>query len=197
MIKFRVFVDMKKEEQYLNEMAAKGWGLVKYNMFSVYTFKKITPETRNYRIDYQTFKRNADFIDYVTLFEDSGWQHVSGTKNSGVQFFLPKDSDMQAEDIFSDATSSKRRYKRMYEQAMFWVTLMVVYFVIFKDSLASLPNWYLAPSLFAQYSGMQLFAMIIMETLFAIIQILPMGIFVGIMIYYAVVSVKLKKLMKE
>lgn len=36
MKKFKLFIDMTKEEQYLKEMAAQGRGLVKYSAWNIY-----------------------------------------------------------------------------------------------------------------------------------------------------------------
>lgn len=101
MKKFKLFIDMKKEEQYLKEMAEKGWGLVKYSAYNRYTFEKIHPESLSYRIDYQMFKKKGDYTDYLTLFEDSGWKHISGSQSSGFHFFLPENDNNQDLDIFS------------------------------------------------------------------------------------------------
>lgn len=117
MKKFKLFIDMKKEEQYLKEMAAQGWGLVKYSAWNIYTFERMTPETRNYKIDYRTFPTKADYLAYRTLFEDSGWQVISSSKSSGFHFFLPQDHKDQDLDIFSDIPSSNERYRRFYNQA--------------------------------------------------------------------------------
>jgi len=43
----------------------------------------------NYKIDYRIFKDKKEFDNYIALFEDAGWKHVYGTKNSGNQYFLP------------------------------------------------------------------------------------------------------------
>ncbi|TLG71809.1 DUF2812 domain-containing protein [Culicoidibacter larvae] len=198
MKKFRIFVDMKKEEQYLNQMAAQGWGMVKYNMFSVYTFEKITPETRNYRIDYHEFNKRADYYAYLTLFEDSGWKHAGGSRYSGMQFFLPANEQNQELDIFSDAESSKERYKRLYEQASLWGLLMIIYFVLFQTGvLGSINSWYLTPDLWSSYSGMQLVGIVIIQTFFAALRVLPFVVFFGCAIYNLVVAHKVKKLMNE
>ncbi|MGM0219036.1 DUF2812 domain-containing protein [Enterococcus sp. AZ126] len=196
MKKVRMFVDLKKEEQYLKKMAEQGWGLVKYSSWNVYTFEKITPKTLNYRIDYQIFKKKADYIAYLTLFEDSGWQHISGTKSSGFQFFAPLNSKNQDLDIFSDASSSNERYKRLYDQAIMWAALMILYFMILQPSFKNISSWYLTPSIWA-YTGPQLFGMIIMQTFFLIIQIMPMMFFMFVAVYFTIMGIKTKKLIKK
>ncbi|MFS7398401.1 DUF2812 domain-containing protein [Carnobacterium maltaromaticum] len=193
MKKFKLFIDMKKEEQYLKEMAEKGWGLVKYSAYNRYTFEKIQPESLSYRIDYQMFKKKGDYTDYLTLFEDSGWKHISGSQSSGFHFFLPENDNNQELDIFSDSQSSRERYKRLYNQATLWVALMIVYFILLQPSFENISSWYLAPTIW-EYSGLQLVGMIVMQTFFVLIQLLPMLFFMASAIIYALIGTKAKKL---
>lgn len=196
MKKFKLFIDIKNEEHYLNKMANEGWALVKYNAWGIYTFEKTASKVLNYRIDYQLFKKKADYMAYLTLFEDSGWQHVSGTKHSGFQFFLPLNSENQELDIFSDTSSSNERYKRLYNQAMLWMGLMIVYFFIVQPSFENISSWYLTPSLW-EYTGLQLFGMIFMQTFFLLLQIMPMMFFMFAAMYYMMMGTKTKKLIKK
>lgn len=193
MKKFKLFIDMKKEEQYLKEMAEKGWGLVKYSAYNRYTFEKIHPESLSYRIDYHMFKKKGDYTDYLTLFEDSGWKHISGSQSSGFHFFLPENDNNQDLDIFSDSQSSRERYKRLYNQATLWVALMIVYFILLQPSFENISSWYLAPTIW-EYSGLQLVGMIVMQTFFVLIQLLPMLFFMASAIIYALIGTKAKKL---
>ncbi|MEG0705118.1 MAG: DUF2812 domain-containing protein [Carnobacterium sp.] len=193
MKKFKLFIDMKKEEQYLKEMAEKGWGLVKYSAYNRYTFEKIHPESLSYRIDYQMFKKKGDYTDYLTLFEDSGWKHISGSQSSGFHFFLPENDNNQDLDIFSDSQSSRARYKRLYNQATIWLALMIVYFILLQPSFENISSWYLAPTIW-EYSGLQLVGMIVMQTFFVLIQLLPMLFFMASAIIYALIGTKAKKL---
>ncbi|MGX7149797.1 DUF2812 domain-containing protein [Enterococcus ureasiticus] len=196
MKKIRMFVDMKKEELYLHEMAEQGWGLIKYSTWGIYTFEKIIPKNLNYRIDYQIFKKKADYLAYLTLFEDSGWQHISGTKSSGFQFFTPLNSKNQDLDIFSDTSSSNERYKRLYDQAILWATLMFLYFFMLQPSFEKISSWYLTSSIW-EYTGLQLFGMIVMQTFFLIIQIMPVMFFMFGAVYFTIMGTKTKKLIKK
>lgn len=74
-------------------------------------------------MDFRTFKKKADFEDYLALFEDSGWLHVAGTKRSGYQYFR-KIGNGGSEDIFSDADSKAGRYKRLSE---IWAALVIAF----------------------------------------------------------------------
>ncbi|CDM70075.1 hypothetical protein CM240_2958 [Clostridium bornimense] len=84
-------------------------------------------------ITYRTFKTKKDFIDYCTLFEDSGWKHIAGSKSSGNQYFK-KISDNCNDDIFSDDLSKAARYKRLSD---FWITMTLCYFTIFISIISN------------------------------------------------------------
>ncbi|EKO1914103.1 DUF2812 domain-containing protein [Clostridium botulinum] len=115
MRKFRIFTDYNKEEKWLNEMYKKGYELK--NISFGYKFRSIEPEHATVRIDYRIFKSKEDFIDYCTLFEDSGWKHLAGNKNSGVQYFKKINKNSE-EDIFSDDISKASRYRRLSDHSM-------------------------------------------------------------------------------
>lgn len=102
MKKFKFFLRIDKEEKWLENMANQGWTLSRKSIF--YEFQRIAPESKTIRIDFREAKSEKDFIDYCTLFEDSGWKHIAGTKSSGTQYFL-KINDNSTEDIFSDKLS--------------------------------------------------------------------------------------------
>jgi hypothetical protein len=125
MRKFKLFLDFEKEARWLNEMASEGYELVGKSFG--YRFRKSKPDHANIKIDYRIFKKQADFVDYCTLFEDSGWEHLAGTKSSGTQYFkkVSKDAD---EDIFSDIDSKAGRYKRLSQM---YLSLAMCYLPIF------------------------------------------------------------------
>lgn len=61
-------------------MAKQGWELCKKSFN--YEFRKVEPSNTIIKIDYRTFKNNRDFEDYLALFKDSRWEHISGSKYS-------------------------------------------------------------------------------------------------------------------
>ena len=119
MKKFKLFLNYEKEERWLADMASQGYQL-KETDFG-YSFEKTLPEQAVIKIDYRRFKKEQDFLDYLALFEDSGWQHISGTKKSGSQYFKKTNSD-STEDIFSDTASRAGRYKRLSDM---WFSLFI------------------------------------------------------------------------
>jgi hypothetical protein len=76
MWRLKFFLDFEKEEKWLEEMAWKGYQL-KSNAFS-YKFRIAKLEYATIKIDHRIFNRRKDFINYCTLFEDSGWKHIAG-----------------------------------------------------------------------------------------------------------------------
>jgi hypothetical protein len=50
-----------------------------------YEFKPSAAKDVNYKIDYRKFVRDSEYENYLSIFEDSGWVHVAGSKLSGNQ----------------------------------------------------------------------------------------------------------------
>jgi len=130
MKKYRCYLDFEKEEQWLNEMAKQGWALTR--KFLWYEFREGVPNDSAIKIDYHTFKTKDDFEDYCTLFRDTGWEHIAGTKTSGTQYFNRSDSSGDA-DIFSDISSKAARYRRL---SKVWQSIAISY-VLFFTALVS------------------------------------------------------------
>ena len=108
MIKHKFFlVNLPKEEEWVNQYVAKGYRLKKFNGLGRYEFEMVDKEDACYliRIDYRKFNKREEYDDYVMLFEDSGWKHIYGDKDSGKQYFERAKADA-SEEIFSDSLSS-------------------------------------------------------------------------------------------
>ncbi len=119
MKKYKFFTNFDEEENWLNDMAKQGYRFTKKTIFG-YKFEPEKPENVIIKMDYRTFKKQEDFEDYCALFEDSGWEHIAGTKSSGYQYFK-KASKQGSEEIFSDVDSKAGRYKRLSDM---WATLV-------------------------------------------------------------------------
>ncbi len=175
MKKYRFFIDIGKEEKWLNEMARKGYDIVSKDAFGGYSFQTKEPQDTNVRIDYRLFKNNTDFQDYRMLFQDSGWNHIAGNKNSGTQYFKMVDTNA-VEDIFSDNASKAGRYKRLSNMwlSLFIVFLPLMYLFIhagFIDVNAMLnPKLlYYTPGLWEK-TGMDFWGSFLFETPFALMR---------------------------
>ena len=171
MTKFRIFLDFRKEEKWLEGLAAQGWTLKKKNI--LYKFESSPPKQANIKIDYRVFKKGRDFIDYLTLFEDSGWRHIAGTKSSGTQYFMQAGTNCE-EDIFSDAASRVGRYKRASNVMLSGVIAFLPLFIIsVQNSTSGLDAFlnpkalYYTPGLW-ELSGTEFWGAFLFETPFAL-----------------------------
>ncbi|EKN71285.1 hypothetical protein BABA_02362 [Neobacillus bataviensis LMG 21833] len=110
------------EERWLSEMAQKGWKLHNFQ-WGLYTFEKIKPSTYIYKLDYK-YTQNNDMEEYVSIFEDAGWEHVD--QFYGWHYFCVKeDQSLAAPDIYSDIDSKVQKYK-VLSNILSYVTLILI-----------------------------------------------------------------------
>lgn len=93
-------MQLEKEEKWLEKMRKNGYTLQSKFLY-FYKFKKDTLSNAKIKIDYREFKSLNEFSEYSTLFKDSGWKHLHGSKWSGTQYFEQEKEDC-SDDIFSD-----------------------------------------------------------------------------------------------
>lgn len=142
MTKFKIFINIDKEESWINSIIAQGYRLTKASM-GRYEFEKINTDDflPLVRMDFRTFSKKQDFTDYLTLFEDAGWHHISGNRSEGNQYFERTRPDCQ-EEIFSDSVSKAGRYRRLCNM---WMTLFAAYLplvIIYSDAPSpAVNNW--------------------------------------------------------
>lgn len=98
-----------QENKWLEKMAEEGWKLLKYNFF-VYTFEKMEPKKYIYRTDFKS-NQKSDLQEYLTLFEDAGWEHV--TEYAGWHYFRTEPGKAKTLDIYSDKGSKIEMFKRL------------------------------------------------------------------------------------
>ena len=173
MKKIKFFIRFDKEEKWLEYMASQGWMLSRKSFF--YYFREVAPETQTIRLDYREMKSMKDFLDYCTLFEDSGWKHIAGTRASGTQYFL-KTNDDSTEDIFSDTLSRAGRYKRLSNA---WLSCAIVFIPLLLtaepggwinlDTMFMPKEWYLTPGLW-ELEGVSFWWAFLFETPFALMR---------------------------
>lgn len=171
MKKIKFFLDFEKEEKWLRKMEQNGYLLEKKSLF--YYFTKTNPSNGVIKIDYRRFKNYKDFMDYISMFEDSGWKHISGTKSSGTQYFRLIDKESN-EDIFSDARSRAGRYKRISDMWLSCELFFVAMFIILvSQGMVEIQNlflpkeWYLTPGLW-ESDGFSFIWAFLFETPFAL-----------------------------
>lgn len=173
MYKFKFFIDFEKEEQWLQQMAKDGYHLK--SAYFGYQFKQGHPENATIKIDFRKFKNKEDFIDYCTMFEDSGWRHLYGSKSTGLQYFKKIDPTV-GDDIFSDPYSKAAKYKRYakmcFELAISFIPLLVVFYltdIIDFKAFIHPKELYLTPGLWGK-TGSSFWFSFLFETPFALMR---------------------------
>ncbi|MBT2578243.1 DUF2812 domain-containing protein [Bacillus sp. ISL-8] len=196
----KFFLDFEKEEKWLEEMAWKGYQL-KSNTFG-YRFRIAEPEDATIKIDHRIFNRRKDFINYCTLFEDSGWKHIAGNWWSGTQYFKKVDEESE-DDIFSDQMSRAGKYKRLsktfLELAICYLPLLIL--IMFNNTidLGAILNpkdLYYTPGLWGMH-GAAFLGSFLFETPFALMRGIA-GLFIPVTIgMFFVCSYKANRLYEE
>lgn len=183
MRKFKFFINYDKEEKWLKSMAEKGYELEKVSFG--YKFHLIKPEETTIKIDFREFKDQKKFIDYCTLFEDSGWKHIAGSKNSGTQYFKKVGANVQ--NIFSDNISEAARYKRLSivwsRSAITCLSCIIPLWTLGYMDIMALFNpkrLYLTPSLW-EMEGSRFYNAFWFET--------PFAVFRGLLLLMPIVSI--------
>jgi len=75
MYRFRLYYDKDKEEEYLNEMSAKGYAM-KHYFLGLYHFEECSPGEYTYRIDLINDMTSKERKELYELVSDSGGEHV-------------------------------------------------------------------------------------------------------------------------
>jgi len=115
--------NFEKEQTWLEEQAREGW-LLERKSFN-YHFIKSEPQEMVYRVDYYSITDKKKKEEYMTIFEESGWEFVHGS--SGWNYFrIP--TDQFDVDIYSDPQSRIEQLKRI-SQDIFGI--FIIYFITF------------------------------------------------------------------
>lgn len=180
MYKFKFFIDFEKEEKWLEKMASDGYHL-KSTSFG-YRFEKGESEAATIKKDFRKFKKKADFMEYQMLFEDSGWEHFGGSKNSGDQYFKKTDEAVD-DEIFSDSASKAARYKRYanmsFKLAIGFIPILIVFYltnIVGFEFLSNPKSVYLTPGLWDK-TGSDFWSAFLFETPFALMRGLILAFF--------------------
>jgi hypothetical protein len=125
---FKVFFawQEKKEEDWLRQMSKEGWHLNKVGFFN-YEFIKGEPKDIIYKFDYKPF-RSEKIDDYITLFEDSGWEYVA--KFAGWFYFRTEAKGNFNLELYNDNASKIRKY----------ITLRWILIIACAPVVYNLPN---------------------------------------------------------
>ena len=106
----KLFINFEKEEQWLNEMAAKGFHFIDYSI-GRYLFEEGTPGEYIYRLELlEKLPSHVESKAYINFMEESGIECV-GTYFRWVYF--RKKSSEGPFDLYSNFASRIRHYKRV------------------------------------------------------------------------------------
>lgn len=185
----KLFVNFDKEESWLNHMAAEG-NLVA-SVGPLYSFAPVSPGSVTVRIDYRANMSATDYDDYRSLFLDAGWKHIAGSRSGGAQYFASSSSDASA-DIFSDAASKARRYRRAIglNAALIlpFVVILMTLWPLDEINFDSPSEWYLTPGIW-EMRGWEFTRAFLLETPFVVLRAGgPLLIAVGCLVMFALIA---------
>lgn len=194
MKKMRMFLDIDKETQWLNEMDSKGWECNKVNSFGIFYFHKKGIENNHYQIDFQEFHRKSKFEEYVKFHEDFGWKLIGGSWSSGKYYW--QSNSTKNERLFSDPSSELHFYNRALNQYLSLAVLFMVFFFILNGNLnITIFGWrdaFYTPGLW-EMTGSVFWSKFLFELPFAFLRWgahLGIGVFV---LYNFFISVKIQQ----
>ncbi|WP_318617702.1 DUF2812 domain-containing protein [Sporosarcina sp. YIM B06819] len=164
MKKFRLFIDSRKEEKWLNKMIEKGWICKKVNAFGIYYFEKTKMLKQVIRLDSQSFKSIEIYEQYIQLHEDFGWHHIGGSRWSLSQYWTKPTDGL--DELFSDDASEKSYLQRLMKYyGNFTLFFMFFTFILFNNSspYTSLKSAYFTPGLWNR-KGIEFLTAFLIET---------------------------------
>ncbi|MBQ9141016.1 MAG: DUF2812 domain-containing protein [Lachnospiraceae bacterium] len=117
MKKFKIFMSLAKERDWLEEMARQGFLLTNITMGVFYTFKECEPCEKVYEVERFAISSNptiaeltarTNAIDVATQF---GWEMVTHDENMNYYFVKDKASD-ETDEFYDDEESRRERAER-------------------------------------------------------------------------------------
>lgn len=116
----------EKQEEWLRKMSKEGWHLNEVGFLN-YQFVKGESKDIIYKFDYKPF-RSEKIDDYITLFEDSGWEYIA--RFAGWYYFRTEANKDYNLELYSDNASKIKKY----------VILRWVLIVLCAPIVYNLPN---------------------------------------------------------
>ena len=190
MRKWRLFFgDIEKQENWINGIQLEGYQLREAGKyFPVYHFAESPVEPAPIRVDFINHQSRGEFSNYLALFEDSGWQHLSGSRLSGFQYFRRLDSEGE-DDIFSDQDSKKIRKRRYFNYSLTYGSLFLVYLLAIWGNPNNQDIWVFRVGIWQKNN-------IIVDFIIAFLllfYLLPSLLLLVSALYYLITSIKLSK----
>lgn len=179
MRRFKVFFDIEKEEQWLNEQLQKGYRCTNISGLGIYTFEK-TYKRYVMRLDYQDYLPKKKLEEYKGIYEDLGWSYITDTLFGGIRYWQKEDDGQNK--IFSDRQSKGNYYKRLMSYSFMLGMLCLLFsYMPYKDS-----DLYATEGLWSM-KGALFWKAFLFETPFVLLKLLPvfMAVFFGRSFYKA------------
>lgn len=165
---FKMFFDIEKEEQWLNEQLQKGYRCINISSLGIYTFEK-TDKKYVMRLDYKDYLPKNKFTEYKGIYEDFGWNDLKGSRMSGKQYWQKEDGGQN--EIFSDRQSKSNYYKRIMGYSFWFGLMFLAISVPYTDSILYHEGlWSMNGSLF--------WKALFFETPFVLLKLSPAIVFV-------------------
>ncbi|MBG9981232.1 DUF2812 domain-containing protein [Facklamia sp. DSM 111018] len=183
-----LFADLEQEEKWINGQQLEGYQLVEILSGFKYIFKKVESDfIPTVRIDYREMKNQADYEDYLALFEDMGWQLLKGSRWNGYRYFQQSSPETE-EFIYSSPESQAQLYKRYSMQGLMWIPF---YLLMMNSALRNYSNSfflnpksaYLTQGLWER-QGTEFWQAFLFETPFALLRIFSDLFWVVMLIYF-------------
>ena len=106
MIKFRLYYDKDKEENFLNNMVKKGYAMKSF-FLGFYTFEKCEPNEYTYRVDLIKDKSQKELEEYIELITETGAEYV---QRWGVWVIFRKKGEFE---LYTDVESKIEQYSKI------------------------------------------------------------------------------------
>lgn len=134
---WKFFWNSDKEEKWLDEMSARGLGLISYS-WGRYEFEEIVRGKYQYRIELlNRLPSDPTSIAYLKFLEETGVDCV-GSQMRWV--YLRKKTSDGAFDLFSDLDSKLKHYTRI---AQLWAFITAGNLIAFLLNLTLIIKWYI------------------------------------------------------
>ncbi|MCL0330679.1 DUF2812 domain-containing protein [Apilactobacillus xinyiensis] len=147
---YKTFFSLKDEETWINEVQNKGYKLIKVSkifppILFKYKFERTKDKSNKVCLDYKRFKKSSDYKSYISLFKDSGWKHVSGSRGSGIHYFQTYTNNDKKE-IFSDK-ESRNNFVQSYIKysigmSVYCIAFLLNFFIFNSISLNKMKDDY-------------------------------------------------------
>lgn len=177
MKKWKLFTNLKREEDRINRMQSKGYRLVGVPIPQLYyRFEPCAPEAvSTVRIDFRDQLSREQYQDYLLLFEDSGWERIAGSPSSRIHYFRQL-AHGHEDLLFSDEESQLAFYQRYRKSALVTALIFLCYSFVHFTSISDLvtpfqdpKSLFLTPGLWALEGSDFLFAFLF-ELPFALVR---------------------------